>query len=462
MVFRPDGEWEAECLQIMTNVPEKEYKVDETAENVYVIEEGDEIPLTLPEGKTVYYFKKGIHTLPGGYWAELDLGKTETVTSLDLMTPSVNQSTLPGGLCFELLAKQEDGAWESVYRSVGEDAENNVNLTGVKVNAEARYFRIVLHGNFNWQPVGNYRFIHKAYMSELRLFNESGENVALGRAVAGAGKDFAVITDGAEGDVYGHAYAGETFSVMDGYTYYLEKGSVLNGAFLGNGRENVTISGRGILDSSILESDHDLSEGRNGAIHFEYLKNVVVEGITMMHAPMWMCVINYSENVLVDGVNLFGYCTNADGIHFSASKNAVATGCFIRTTDDLFVAYHYGDADGLTFRNSVLWSDGEERFSWGSRARETSKTSQWKTATSSPSRTCGIWKKRADARRSSPRAAGRFRTSSSATSASTRSVSPSSRSFCRSARGTTLTAPALFRACGWRTSRTPPSVSRSR
>ena len=358
VVFRPDGEWEAECLQIMTNVPEKEYKVDETAENVYVIEEGDEIPLTLPEGKTVYYFKKGIHTLPGGYWAELDLGKTETVTSFDLMTPSVNQSTLPGGLCFELLAKQEDGAWESVYRSVGEDAENNVNLTGVKVNAEARYFRIVLHGNFNWQPVGNYRFIHKAYMSELRLFNESGENVALGRAVAGAGKDFAVITDGAEGDVYGHAYAGETFSVMDGYTYYLEKGSVLNGAFLGNGRENVTISGRGILDSSILESDHDLSEGRNGAIHFESLKNVVVEGITMMHAPMWMCVINYSENVLVDGVNLFGYCTNADGIHFSASKNAVATGCFIRTTDDLFVAYHYGDADGLTFRNSVLWSDG--------------------------------------------------------------------------------------------------------
>ena len=24
----------------------------------------------------------------------------------------------------------------------------------------------------------------------------------------------------------------------------------------------------------------------------------------------------------------------------------------------MFVAYHYGDADGLTFRNSVLWSDG--------------------------------------------------------------------------------------------------------
>lgn len=358
IVFRPVDEWEAETLHIMTNVPESTNKQDPAASNVYVIEAGDEVPLSLPEGKTVYYFKAGRHVLPGGYWAEIDLGRKTTIKSFDLLTPSLNANTLPGGLCFELKAQADDGAWNSVYRSVGEEAEHNVNLRDVKIDVTAQRFRIVLHGNFNWQPVGDYRFIHKANISELRLLNADGVNVALGKAVAGSGDDYAGVTDGADVGAYGNAYAGETFAVQSGYTYYLEKGSVVEGAFLGNGRENVTIAGRGILDSGHLVSTHDLSEGRNGAIRFEHMKNVLVEGITMLHAPMWMCVINYSENVRVDGVNLFGYCTNADGIHFSASKNAVATGCFIRTTDDLFVAYHYGDSNGLRFENSVLWSDG--------------------------------------------------------------------------------------------------------
>lgn len=357
IVFRPSGEWEAETLHIMTNVPEGAEAIKETSDNVYVIEEGAEIPLYLPEGKDVYYFKAGMHTLPGGYWVELDLGKMETVLSFDLMTPVLG-NMLPGGLCFELQAKTGEG-WSRVYRSEGENAENNFNMEKVEINATAQYFRLILTGNFNWTPVGDYRFIHKAYVNELRLYDASGKNVAEGKAVAGAGKDFALVTDGsANTGSYGNSYAGETFSVMDGCTYYLEKGSVVQGSLLGNGREGVVVSGRGILDGSGLEAKHELSEGRNSSIRFEYMKNVLIEGITMMHAPMWMCIVNYSRDVLIDGVNLFGYCTNADGIHFSATENAVATGCFIRTTDDLFVVYHYGDANNLLFKNSVLWSDG--------------------------------------------------------------------------------------------------------
>ncbi len=359
VVFRPTGNWETECLQIMTNVPEKTYKEDPAAANVYVVEAGDRIPLSLPEGKDTYYFKKGIHTLPGGYWVDLDLGKTESVKSFDLMTPSLQAFIQPGGVCFEIQARNtETEEFATVYKSVGEDAENNFNLEGVALDATARYFRLILHGNFNWTPLGDYRYVHTANIKEFRLYNEIGDNVALHKAVDGAGANYAAVTDGVEGESYGHKYAGETFSARSGYTYYLEKGAVVEGAFIGENAEGVTISGRGILDGSKLESTHELSEGRNGSIHFEYCKDVVVEGITIMHAPMWMLVVNYSQNVLVSGVNLFGYCTNADGIHFSASTNAVATGCFIRTTDDLFVAYHYGDANHLVFQNSVLWSDG--------------------------------------------------------------------------------------------------------
>lgn len=357
VVFRPVDQWEAETLHILTNVPDSDIP-DESASNVYVVEAGAEVPLYLPAGKDTYFFKAGMHDLPQGYWVELDLQKEETVSSFDLMTP-VQSNFMPGGVCFDLQAKTANG-WTSVYKSQGEDAENNFNLEKVSINpVTARYFRLVLLGNFNWTPTGDYRFIHTAYVSELSLFNQNGQNVAKGKSVAGAGTNFALVTDGnVSTGFYGHPYAGENFNVMSNTTYYLEKGSVLNGAFLGKNRENVTVRGRGILDGSVLTSTHELSEGRNGSIHFEYMENVEVEGITMMHAPMWMCVINHSVGVLVDGVNLFGYTTNSDGIHFSASHNAVATGCFIRTTDDLFVAYHYGDSSNLQFRNSVLWGDG--------------------------------------------------------------------------------------------------------
>lgn len=359
VVFRPADEWEAETLHIMTNVPEDEYAADQTAENVYVVEEGQEVPRMLSEGKDTYYFKKGIHTLPGGYWVDIDLGSERQVASFDLLTPPRQSFVLPGGVCFEIQAKTgENEAWKRVYESSGEAAENNFNLTGIPLNVSARYFRLILNGNYNVAPVGDDRYVHAVHIQEFTLYDADGNNVSLNKATAGSASDFSVVTDGARGANYGYAYAGETFSAQSGYTYYFEKGSVVKGAFISENTENVTLCGRGILDSGGLLSTHELSEGRNGSVHFEYCKDVVVEGITVMHAPMWMLVINHSENVLVDGVNLFGYCTNADGIHFSASKNAVATGCFIRTTDDLFVAYHYGDADGLTFKNSVLWSDG--------------------------------------------------------------------------------------------------------
>ncbi len=365
VVFRPENEWEAEVLHILTNTPEDEYKQDPTADNVYVIEEGDEIPLILPEGKTVYYFKKGTHQLPGGYWVDLDLGSVIDLARYEIVTPTDKDGVpggkgLPGGLCYEIMAKEKaDDEYVSIVKSVGEEAENNYNPSGKFSSLKARYVRLFLHGNYNSiQTSVPYTYLNAAYIKEFRLFDQSGENVAQGKAVGGSEASYTLVTDGSENGIYGNVKAGETFGVYSGYTYYFEKGAVVKGSFVGTNKENVTISGRGVLDCRDLISTVTLYEGRNGAITFEQLKNVVIEGISILNAPMWEVVVNYSENVLISGINIFGSCTNADGIHFSATKHARATGVFIRTTDDLFVAYHYGDADDLTFENSVLWSDG--------------------------------------------------------------------------------------------------------
>ena len=354
-VFRPAGEWEENTLHIMTNVPEGSNAVSQSASNVYIVDEGEDIPLKLPAGKDTYYFKRGMHTLSEGYWADIDLGKQVSLKGFEIVVP-VN---LSGGLCFEIQAQDTSGAYQTVYESTGAAAESNKATVSGQLNVTASRIRLLLHGNFTYTPIGDHRFIMKSYIREFRLFDAGGSNVAQNKAVDGAGANYAIVTDGSEytGD-YGHDYAAETFSVFSGYTYYLEKGSVVYGSLIGKDVDGVTVKGRGILDSSTVTATHELSEARNSSIRFEYCDAAEISGITIMNAPMWMVIVNFGENLLVDGINLFGYCTNADGIHFSGSKNAVATGCFIRTTDDLFVAYHYGDADNLTFKNSVLWSDG--------------------------------------------------------------------------------------------------------
>lgn len=200
VVFRPAGQWEAETLHIMTNVPEDEYAVDETASNVYVIEEGQEIPRTLPEGKDTYYFKKGIHTLPAGYWVDIDLGSVQQVESFDLLTPQKQAFILPGGVCFEIQARSsEDEAWQSVYESSGKAAEENFNPEGIDLSVSARYFRLILNGNYNVAPVGDYRYVHTANIQEFTLYDGEGNNLSLHKAVAGSASDYNLVTDGAAG-----------------------------------------------------------------------------------------------------------------------------------------------------------------------------------------------------------------------------------------------------------------------
>ena len=357
VVFRPAGEWGDQTLHIMTNVPEGAAAINKNADNVFVIRAGDEVPLTLPAGKDVYYFDSGMHTLPAGYWADIDLGGVNSVSKFSIIVPM----RTPGGLCFELQAKTlASDAYQTVYKSAGESAAGNTGTVSVSLNGvSGRYFRLILRGNYSAVINSTTRYFNMSYVRELSLYSPGGANLALGKAVAGAGGNFALLTDGsADTGDYGHDNAGERFPVFSGTEIYLAKGAVAAGSLLADGAQNIRVSGRGIMDGSCVQQDRRYVEGRTGAILFLNCKDVKISGITALNFPCWMVVVNYSENVLVSGLNLFGAVMNADGIHFSATKNAVATGCFIRACDDIFVAYHYGGANGLTFQNCVVWTDG--------------------------------------------------------------------------------------------------------
>ena len=131
---------------------------------------------------------------------DIDLGSERQVASFDLLTPPRQSFVLPGGVCFEIQAKTgENEAWKRVYESSGEAAENNFNLTGIPLNVSARYFRLILNGNYNVAPVGDDRYVHAVHIQEFTLYDADGNNVSLNKATAGSASDFSVVTDGARG-----------------------------------------------------------------------------------------------------------------------------------------------------------------------------------------------------------------------------------------------------------------------
>ena len=323
------------------------------------------MPRILPSGKDTYYFEKGVYVLPRGLWVDYDFGEEKTLCSFGFLTGDKRPRFVPGGMNIELYVKSDsDNDFELLYASFGK--EDNIDLKDIPLPPKkARYARLVILGNTNHERdairIPQYSYFNACYVGEFVLTDASGENVALNKAICGAQKGYANASDGNPDSFYYDIYGGESFFIpQSGYSYYLEKGAVVKGSFTAEYVENINVFGRGIL--SLEEVTHNpvtvYAEARVSAFMIEHSRNFSVEGITVVDPPCWMVVLNSSEHPGVRRVNLFGRSTNSDGVHFSASRNAVCDGCFIRTCDDIFVAYHYGDSENLTFQNCTVYCDG--------------------------------------------------------------------------------------------------------
>ncbi len=165
-----------------------------------------------------------------------------------------------------------------------------------------------------------------------------------------------------------------------------------------NGRQNITITGRGSLNGQgwnwwwragrgappagvdpALARDawrkiYDRVEAgeKLAAADFtlaaEYLrpslvgiyncKNVLVEGVTLFKSPMWMLHPAYSDDIVVRGVRFVsadpdgqpskeGMGPNGDGIDVDSCRNVRISDCFFNTSDDCIVIKSGRDADGM-------------------------------------------------------------------------------------------------------------------
>lgn len=144
-----------------------------------------------------------------------------------------------------------------------------------------------------------------------------------------------------------------------GQIVYLAPGALVKGRIEAKDVNNVTVKGRGILDSGRYSIRKDKTPG----ILFERCSNILVEGIGHRGGTWWQSLYLASQNIQVSNMNLFGKSVNTDGIDIDGVKNFTARDCFIRAEDDGF-GWHAVDArangditteDALA-ENCIVWN----------------------------------------------------------------------------------------------------------
>lgn len=365
VVVRINNSWETACLHILTNPIEAE-KPDKFAENVYVIKEGEDIPLYLPEGKDTYYFEKGIHILPAGLWIEYDLKRLYVVDGFLLEQSCITLSGYADGVRWEIPQRYVVEGRETendVYEVLYDGTDNNtLGVLKKKIpSVKARFIRVRLLGS------DGERFLYSNAVKQFKVYEVgTGKDLTL-QAEMKAAMPCMLDGRGVSETGYGNWHAAENFFLCkDYYQVYIESGAVVKGAFAADEVSHLKIYGRGILDCSGLEHFYKKSsEDRTGAIWLISGKDLEVEGITVLDPPMWSIVLNCGERIKVRNVNLIASALNADGIHFSSSFHVTVENCFVRTCDDLLVMYHYGKGGNVWIKNCVLWSDDGHAFLFG-------------------------------------------------------------------------------------------------
>jgi len=140
-------------------------------------------------------------------------------------------------------------------------------------------------------------------------------------------------------------------------TLWIEEGAVLYGSVVAEGKEDIRIIGRGILDNSRFE------RGEGPTLALKHCKNVYVAGITMVDSSVWTAHFAGCQNVTVDNVKLIGmWRYNSDGCDFTNSSHCVIRNSFLRNYDDCIVIKGLKGnralpEEDILAENCVLWCD---------------------------------------------------------------------------------------------------------
>jgi hypothetical protein len=157
----------------------------------------------------------------------------------------------------------------------------------------------------------------------------------------------------------GKLYKNVKLDLQDNQTVYIEGGAVVQGYIVAEGKKNIHIAGRGILDGSFNKT----AEGnRNRFISFRDCENVAVEGITLHNATTWQIALFHCNNGLIKDTRIVSESGSDDGLDIFRCTNVVVDGVFAHTKDDCVAIKSGGNypadhpTDNILVKNCVFWN----------------------------------------------------------------------------------------------------------
>jgi len=117
---------------------------------------------------------------------------------------------------------------------------------------------------------------------------------------------------------------------------------------------NVRISGRGILDGSLMP------HAAKSLITAVGSSDVQIEGIILRDSPNWNVCLASSERIRAADLKLISGRLNSDGINPVNSRHVEIRDCFIRNHDDSIAVKTTrpeGESSDILVENCVIWND---------------------------------------------------------------------------------------------------------
>ena len=155
--------------------------------------------------------------------------------------------------------------------------------------------------------------------------------------------------------------------VGSGKTVYLAGGSVVQGVIVtDDGATNVTIRGRGVLDTSPWNDAKGFyikgQDWQTSSINLRRTTNVLVEGIILKQHVDFAVMGGGVDTATIDNLKSFSSQEWGDGIDMKASRHVKIRNCFLRTSDDCIAIYgsrgeYHGGSSDWDVADSVFWAD---------------------------------------------------------------------------------------------------------
>ena len=161
------------------------------------------------------------------------------------------------------------------------------------------------------------------------------------------------------GKIYGSS--GATHTIASGHTVYIEGGAVVEGSFVFEGKENVTLAGCGILDSR---------ESSQQAVKIGRTNGLTIENITVLNRDNWTTYLYENNNILLKNYKVVAVATTHheygaenDACDLLGCTNAVIKHGFSYCHDDAFCIKSQkwlvsGVVDNIEFEDCLAWNVG--------------------------------------------------------------------------------------------------------